>query len=363
MKPITIESITQEHSDVFDNETLGSLPVQHTINFKDDAKLVIHAPRKIPVAARDRVKEELDRMQHLGVIKPVEEPTDWVSSMVTIIKPNKTRICLDPRDLNNSIKREYYPMLTIEEIVSRVPQATVFSTLDATRGYLQIPVDEKSSKLLTSNTSYGRFRFSRPPFGISSASEVFLRKMNQLFGEIEGCEVIVDDILVWGIDQIEHDKRLLKVLERARNVGLRLKKEKCKFKVSKLKYIGHILTPNGLKPDPEKVEAVQKMPAPGSKKELRRFLGMINYMGKFIPDLAQKTSIVRDLLKERNEWQWLPEHQKCFNDLKLGCSSQPTLVYYDVRKPVKISCDSSQYMELVPCVCKMKSLWLTLYVA
>ena len=105
----------------------------------------------------------------------------------------------------------------------------------------------------------------------------------------------------------------------------------------------HSITPNGLKPDPEKVEAVQKMPAPGSKKELCRFLGMINYMGKFISDLAQKTSIVRDLLKERNEWQWLPVHQKCFNDLKLACSSQPTLVYYDVSKPVKISCDSSQY--------------------
>ena len=136
--------------------------------------------------------------------------------MVTITKPNKTRICLDPKDLNNSIKREHYPMPTIEEVVAKLPQATIFSTLDATCGYWQIPVDETSSKLLTFNTPYGRFRFCRLPFGISSASEVFQRTMNQLFGDIDGCEIIVDDILVWGRDEVEHDERLSKVLERAR---------------------------------------------------------------------------------------------------------------------------------------------------
>ena len=133
------------------------------------------------------------------------------------------------------------------------------------------------------------------------------------------------------------------MLERARNAGLRLKKEKCKFKVPKLKYIGHVLTANCLKPDPEKLEAVQQMPAPQNKKELHRFLGMINYLAKFIADLEQKTSIIRDLLKEKNEWTWQLLHQKCFDDLKTACSSGPTLVYYEVNKPVKISCDSSQY--------------------
>ena len=121
--------------------------------------------------------------------------------------------------------------------------------------------------------------------------------MNQLFGDLEGCKIIVDDILLWGKDDAEHHECLLKVLERSRNIGLQLKKEKCKFKVPKLKYIGHTLTADGLKPDPEKIEAVKQMPAPKSKKQLRRFLGMVNYLAKFIPDLAQKTSIIRDLLK------------------------------------------------------------------
>ena len=137
----TPEFMMQTYADVFDNNTLGCLPVQHTIKLNENAKPVVHAPRKIPVALRSKVKEELNRMQNLGVIEPVKEPTDWVSSMVTVTKPNKIRICLDPRDLNEAIKREYYPMPTIEEVASRLPEAAVFSTLDATSGYWQIPVD------------------------------------------------------------------------------------------------------------------------------------------------------------------------------------------------------------------------------
>ena len=234
-------------------------------------------------------------------------------------------------------------MPTIEEVVAKLPQATIFSTLDATCGYWQIPVDETSSKLLTFNTLYGRFRFCRLPFGISSASEVFQGTMNRPFGDIDGCEIIVDDILVWGRDEVKHDERLSKALERARKVGLRLKREKCQLKESQLRYIGHIVTAEGLKPDPEKIAAVKQMPIPQNKKDLRGFLGMINYLSKFIPGLAQKTSILRDLLKEKNEWVWQPEHQNCFDKLKDACSSKPTLAYYDVKKPVKISCDSSQH--------------------
>ena len=170
--------------------------------------VILTQVKTIPVAIRNKVKDELDRMQRLGVIDPVWEPTEWVSSTVTIKKRSKTRICEDPRELNSANKRELYPMLTIEDVVSRLPQAAVISTLVATCDYWQIPVDEKSSKLLTFNTPYGRFRFRRLPFGISSASEVFQRKMIQLFGYIEGCEIIVDDILVWGRNEMEHEERL-----------------------------------------------------------------------------------------------------------------------------------------------------------
>jgi hypothetical protein len=112
-------------------------------------------------------------MEDVGVIVKQTEPTDWVNSMVTVIKPEKIRVCIDPRDLNRAIKREHYPMKTIEEVVAGMPEAKVFSVLDATSGYWQMNLNEESSKLCTFNTPFGRYRFTRLPFGIKSAPEVF----------------------------------------------------------------------------------------------------------------------------------------------------------------------------------------------
>ena len=153
-------------------------------------------------------------MEKLKVIERVYEPTEWVNSMVTIIKPNgKLRICIDPRNLNKAIKREHYPMKTIEEIASRMPNATTFSVLDASSGFWQVKLDEPSSKLCTFNTPFGRYKFNRLPFGISSAQDVFQAVTSEMFEDIEGVEVIVDNILVWGSTVEEHDARLERVLE------------------------------------------------------------------------------------------------------------------------------------------------------
>ena len=136
----------------------------------------LHAPRKVPVAFHDRVKEELQRMENDGVIKKQEEPTDWVNSMIVVETPKKRRICIDPRDLNKAIKREHFAMKTIEEVVQNMPGAKVFSKLDATSGYWQLKLDEESSKLYTFNTSFGRYRFLCVPFGIVSENEIFQQR-------------------------------------------------------------------------------------------------------------------------------------------------------------------------------------------
>lgn len=154
-------------------------------------------------------------MVKIGVIKPVTEPTSWVSSFVAVKKKGKDeiRLCIDPKDLNHAIQRQHYPMRTIEEVAARIPNAKFFTVLDASSGFWQIPLDYESSLKTTFNTPYGRYRFCRLPFGIKSASEVFQKAMDHL---LEGypCEVIVDDILVWGSTEAEHDENLLKVLDR-----------------------------------------------------------------------------------------------------------------------------------------------------
>jgi hypothetical protein len=172
---------------------------------------------------------------------------------------------MHPQDLNQAIKREHYPLLTVEEVVSRMPKAKYFSELDANQGFWQIKLDEESSKLCTFNTPIGRYRFLRLPFGISSASEVFQRSVAQMIEGLEGVVNIIDDLLVWGDTIEEHDQRLIKVLERAREYNLKLNRNKCKIRTTEIKYIGHVLSTDGLKADDEKVRAVVQLPPPQDK--------------------------------------------------------------------------------------------------
>ena len=174
-------------------------------------------------------------MEQLDVIEKINEPTEWVNSMVTVVKPNgKLRICIDPRNLNQNVKRQHYPTRTVDEILTRMPNTKIFSVLDVNSGYWQIRLDQESAKLCTFNTQYGRYMFKRLPFGLSSLQDIFQRVMIEMFEDIPGVEVIVDDLLVWGEDDEQHDTRLAKVLERARSRNLKLNKTKCHIKQPEL---------------------------------------------------------------------------------------------------------------------------------
>lgn len=179
-------------------------------------------------------------------------------------------------------------MLTIEEIDYRMPNTKYFSKLDATTGFWQIQLDEDSSKLCTFNSPLGRFRFLRMPFGLNCASEIYKSVMSRMVEDIDGAEVIVEYILVWGENLTEHDERLKKVLERARDYNLKLSTEKCEFRRKEVTYVGHVLSSEGLKADPEKIRAVTEMTPPANKKDLRKFMGFIQYFAKFLPNLSQE---------------------------------------------------------------------------
>ncbi|CAC5385605.1 unnamed protein product [Mytilus coruscus] len=289
--------LKQQYRDLF--KGLGCLPGTHKIRINKTVAPVVHAPRKIPIAIKDKVKAELDRMEDIGVIFKQQEPTQWVNSMVTVIKPNgKIRISIDPRDLNKAILREHYPLKTVEEVISQMPNAKVFSKLDATSGFWHIQVDEPSSKLCTFNTPFGRYRFARLPFGINSASEVFQKIVSEMVSDI-GAEAIIDDILIWGSDQKEHDMRLKQVLNRAREYNLKLSAGKCEISKPEVTYVGHRLTSEGVKPDPEKIRAVNKMSKPECVNDLQTFMGFIQYLGKIMPNMSTVSAPLRTLLEKK----------------------------------------------------------------
>lgn len=337
------QQINTEYADLFQDE-IGSLPVTYCMKLDKEAQPVVRPARRIPAAMQHKVKAELERMVTIGVLTPVSEPTDWVSSMVATHKKNseEIRLCIDPRDLNKFIKRPHHPMRTVEEVAAQMPNSTVFSVLDAKSSFWQISLDHKTSLLTTFSTPFGRFRFLRMPFGINSASEVFQHAMEQIFAGYP-CAVIVDDIIVGGNGDEEHDVNLRRVLDRAREVNLRLNPQKCKFRLSEVSYVGHIFTSKGLRPDPEKTKAITEMQPPENVTALQRFLGMINYLGKFIPNLSELSAPLRELTCKNTEWCWFKQHQDAFDDLKHKISSSPTLRYYDVNKPVTLTCDASQF--------------------
>ena len=163
---------------------------------------------------------------------------------------NRLRICIDPQNLNAAIQREHYQLPTIEEITSRLASAKYFSKVDANSGYWQIPLDEESSYLTTFGTPFGGFRFLRLPFGLNCAQEVYHKRVHQMFDDMEGVETDIDDVLIFGRTKEEHDRNLKAVLIRMQENNMTLNIKKCVFRVTEIEYLGHILTQEGIKPDP-----------------------------------------------------------------------------------------------------------------
>ena len=182
-----------------------------------DTEPVIKPPRRISHGIIHKVKQSLDNMQADGIITKVTESTEWVSSMVAAKKKNteELRICIDPRDLNKALMRPQHPLKTIEEVASSIPNATVFSILDAKCAFWHIPLDKKFSYYTTFNTIFGRYRYLRMPYGITSGSEVYQQAIEQLLEGLR-CKVIVDDVLVYGTNTHDHDQNLKLVLVRIR---------------------------------------------------------------------------------------------------------------------------------------------------
>ncbi len=188
----------------------------------------------------------------------------------------------------------------------------------------------------------GRKRFLHMPFGISSASEVMQKRNEEAFGDIQGVHVIADDLVISAKDETEHDAIVSKIFEHARQQNVKFNANKIQYKVNTVTYMGHIVSADGMRPDPRKVEAIVNMPRPSDRQGLLRLLGMIKYLAQYIPNEASITAPLRSLLKQDVEWSWQPEHDVAMQLVRETLAQDTLLTFYDVCKPATIQADASQ---------------------
>ena len=287
-------------------------------------------PRHVPIPLFPKVKEELARMEAMGVIEKGDAPTEWCSPIVVVPKSNgKVWICGDFIQLNKAILCENHPMPTTEQTLGKLAGAKVISKLDANSGFWQRKLKDSSKLLTTFITPWGRYCYTRPPFGISSAPEHFQKSMQRILEGLPGVECQTDDIIVYGANQAEHNERLEAVLIRLQEANVTLNGEKCEFSKATVKFLGQLVGKEGIRADPGKVFAVKHMAEPTDIHELRRFLGMVNQSGKYIPNLAELTHPFRELLSKRNAWVWGPPQHHAFSVVKEKLNSAPGLAIFD----------------------------------
>ncbi|MCG7879449.1 MAG: RNase H-like domain-containing protein, partial [Candidatus Thiodiazotropha endolucinida] len=343
-KHLTKATVLTQYAKAF--QGIGLFPGECTIQLDTSISPVVNPPRRIPVALRDKVKQELDRMLKQNIIAKVTEPTEWVNSMVAVENKNtgKLRICLDPQHLNKAILRPHYPMRTLEDILPHLSGAKYFSKLDARSGFWGIKLTDPSSYLTTFNTPFGRYRFLRLAFGLKLSQDEFQRKIDECLEGLPGVVAIVDDILVYGRTREEHDQNLCNVIKRSLEKGIRFNEDKLVVGVQQVEYFGHILTAQGVKPSPNKVSAVSNMDPPTNRAELETFLGMINYLSKFCPNLEEISSPLRKLLVKDVEFTWDTPQADAFQKVKdiITQTPGPVLAYYDPKKPLTLQCDASK---------------------
>ena len=224
-------------------------------------------------------------------------PTEWCAGMVVVPKKSGAiRICVDLKPLNESVKREIHPIPIVDEIMAQLAGSKIFNKLDANSGFWQIPLAKPSQPLTTFVMPFGRYCFNKLPFRITSAPEVYQKRMNDILKGLPGALCLIDDIIIFAQTQEEHDLRLRAALQRLEKAHVTLNEEKCVFSQRRINFLGYVLDENA---DPDKTAAIKNMCTPTSVTDLR-FMGMVNHLGKFSPRIATISEPLRACLSTKN---------------------------------------------------------------
>ena len=340
----TLQYLLDKYNDIFTDE-LGTVKSHVAkLHMKADEQPRFFKARTVPYALRNAIEDELDRLEREGILEKVTH-SEWATPVVAVPKPDGTvRLCGDFKvTVNQAMKVDQYPIPTAQDLYATLAGGKKFSKIDLSQAYLQMELDPESQKYCTINTHRGLYQFTRLPFGIASAPATFQKMMDTILQGISGTICYMDDILVTGATEEEHLRNLEEVFRRLQAHGIRVKKGKCRFLHDSVDYLGHRVDAEGLRPLPDKVEAIEKAPLPQDVHQLRSFLGLLSYYRKFLPNLAAILQPLNDLLQKGKKWCWTAECSEAVKTARQLLTTSNVLVHYDPTLPLKLAADASSY--------------------
>ncbi len=346
----SVEEILEPYQDLFHGigrATRNGEEIQLHLPMKEDAEPVAQKPRRVAYHLMDPLKKRLQEFVEQGIMEkvPDQEPITWCSPIVVQPKPknpNDIRLSLDLRTLNKSMLRTRQVQAPItEDFITAFRDCSIFSKLDMNHGYHQFVIDPQSRQAMTFSTPWGNYRYTRLAFGGINSQDLFDNEMAKILSGIPKTLNNRDDIMIGGVDLADHDKNLKTVLEKLKDHNLTLRQEKCEFRKSTLEFHGHLFTAKGLKPSASKVDAVNACQKPNTKEELVSFLQMVAYLSRYIDRFSSRCEPLRRLTKENTKFQWGPEQQQAFDDLKAALTTAPVLIPYQPGRETLVIVDGS----------------------
>jgi hypothetical protein len=293
---------------------------------------------------KQKVESALKKLEDDNIIEKIQH-SEWAAPIVPVLKPNgKLRICGDYKlTINKAIRLDKYPLPLVDEIFANLSGGKYFSKLDLSQAYHQIALDASSSDLTVINTHCGLYRYLRLPYGASPCVGLFQRSMENLLKGLPGVSVFLDDILVTGKTEKDHMQNLKRVLTTLEQNGLRLQRDKCKFALKEVEYLGFKVSNNGIHPTPSKVAAIRNAPRPSNLSELRSFIGLVNYYARFQQNLAHHMAPLYKLLKKGIDFEWSTAQESAFSNIKNLISESAFLAHYDPESEPVFTCDASPF--------------------
>lgn len=270
---------------------------------------------------------------------------EWAAPVVIVRKSNgDIRICADySTGLNQCLEAHQHPLPVPNDIFTKISNNKFFTHIDLSDAYYQIPLDEESKKLTTINTHRGLYQFNVLSQGVKPAAGIFQQVMDSMLSGTKGTAAYLDDIIIGGKSEAECLERTREVLKRLENYGFHLRIDKCKFIIPELKYLGLILDSTGIRPDPAKIDAIDRMVEPRNVGELRSFLGAINWYRKFIPQMSSIQAPLENLLRKDVPFKFNDECKASFAKFKEMLKSDLVLTHYDPNLPIIVAADASGY--------------------